>query len=207
MKKRRDINRPLVILDAGHGGLIDGVYQTAGKRSPDWENGVLYEGVSNRAFMFQICEILKKNNVPFEIVHGGNDDIPLDKRVKIINKIGFDNPYAYLISIHSNAGGGTGFEFFTSIGETRSDKIATRIDQFFKQSFGNSIAFRNDYSDGDPDKESNFYILSKTVCPAVLLELLFMDNRYDYNLLWDETVRAKISETIAEFIIDKYDKG
>jgi N-acetylmuramoyl-L-alanine amidase len=38
-----------VILDAGHGGIIDGVYQTHGKRSPIWEDGSQYfEGVGNR---------------------------------------------------------------------------------------------------------------------------------------------------------------
>ena len=34
-----------IILDAGHGGMINGKYQTKGKRSPVWEDGsVLYEG-------------------------------------------------------------------------------------------------------------------------------------------------------------------
>ena len=33
------------LLDPGHGGIIDGVYQTAGKRSPKFPDGsVLYEG-------------------------------------------------------------------------------------------------------------------------------------------------------------------
>ena len=39
----------VVILDAGHGGLINGVYQTSGKRSPVWSDGTQYfEGVGNR---------------------------------------------------------------------------------------------------------------------------------------------------------------
>ena len=33
---------------------------------------------------------------------------------------------------------------------------------------------RRDYSDGDPDWEENFYILSKTKCPAVLTENFFI---------------------------------
>ena len=41
------------LLDAGHGGMIDGEYQTAGKRSPEFEFGQYFEGVGNR-------EIVKK---------------------------------------------------------------------------------------------------------------------------------------------------
>ena len=40
------------ILDNGHGGIINGVYQTAGKRSPIWADGTqLFEGEFNRAIM------------------------------------------------------------------------------------------------------------------------------------------------------------
>ena len=50
------MNKKLVILlDAGHGGIIDGKYQTSGKRSPKWKDGTQYfEGVGNR----QIRDIL-----------------------------------------------------------------------------------------------------------------------------------------------------
>ena len=38
----------LWLFDNGHGGIIDGVYQTAGKRSPKWEDGTqLFEGEFN----------------------------------------------------------------------------------------------------------------------------------------------------------------
>ena len=35
------------LLDPGHGGMIDGEYQTAGKRSPEFEFGQYFEGVGN----------------------------------------------------------------------------------------------------------------------------------------------------------------
>ena len=28
-----------VLIDAGHGGVLNGIYQTAGKRSPVWDDG------------------------------------------------------------------------------------------------------------------------------------------------------------------------
>ena len=38
-------------------------------------------------------------------------------------------------------------------------------------------------TDGDPDKEESFYILKHTVCPAVLTENLFQDNKEDVAFL------------------------
>lgn len=35
---------------------------------------------------------------------------------------------------------------------------------------------RTNYTDGDPDIESDFYLLRHTSCPAVLTENLFIDN-------------------------------
>lgn len=49
-------------------------------------------------------------------------------------------------------------------------------------------------TDGDPDKESGFYILKHTKCPAVLTENLFQDNKEDVEfLLSEEGKRAIIS--------------
>ncbi|MCG9704983.1 hypothetical protein [Photobacterium damselae] len=43
------MKQPLFILDAGHGGIINGQYQTAGKRSPIWSDGSqLFEGEFKR---------------------------------------------------------------------------------------------------------------------------------------------------------------
>ena len=41
-------------------------------------------------------------------------------------------------------------------------------------------------SDGDPDCENQFYILRKTLCPAVLSENFFHDNREDLAFITSE---------------------
>ena len=46
------------LLDPGHGGFIDGVYQTAGKRSPEFPDGSqLYEGEFNRDVVARIMDL------------------------------------------------------------------------------------------------------------------------------------------------------
>ena len=56
------------------------------------------------------------------------------------------------------------------------------------------MKMRKDMADGDPDRESQFYILRHTNCPAVLTENLFQDNREDVEfLLSEEGKRAIVS--------------
>jgi N-acetylmuramoyl-L-alanine amidase len=55
-------------------------------------------------------------------------------------------------------------------------------------------------SDGDVDKESNFYILKNTKCPAVISENFFMDNRLDCKLMQSEAGRMKIASAHARAI-------
>ena len=38
---------------------------------------------------------------------------------------------------------------------------------------------RTNYTDGDPDLEADFYLLRRTLPPAVLVENFFMDSRRD----------------------------
>ena len=61
---------------------------------------------------------------------------------------------------------------------------------------------RTDYTDADPDLESDFYLLRHTACPAVLTENLFMDNQDDYNFLLSEEGRQAIVDLHVDGIQD-----
>jgi len=53
----------MIIIDNGHGGIVNGEYVTNGKRSPVWDDGTqLFEGVWNRQVAKKIHELCKKNN-------------------------------------------------------------------------------------------------------------------------------------------------
>jgi N-acetylmuramoyl-L-alanine amidase len=191
------------VLDNGHGGVIDGVYQTKGKRSPDWEQGVLYEGAFNRWIVNGVIERLDKLNKPYFHVSPELEDISLSARVERANKIYSKNgKNTYLLSIHANAGGGTGWEIFTSPGQTSSDKIAEEFAKGFKNDL--PIKGRMDMSDGDMDKEAKFYVLTKTIGPAILVECGFMDNKEDYKKLWDKCFREKVINSIVDTILKLY---
>lgn len=175
------------ILDNGHGGVINSVYQTEGKRSPLWSNGSqLFEGEFNRAIVNRIVEQLGFEGIPYINLVPEYKDISLATRVKRANRLDLDLSKSLLISIHANAapkriqGQGRGVEVYTSPTETSSDKYATALGESFKRNFQPlDVRLRTDYTDGDLDKEAKFKILTKTRMPAILTENFFMDNEHE----------------------------
>jgi len=163
----------IVLLDNGHGALINGEYQTAGKRSPVWNDGTqLFEGEFNRSIINGIIEELTRLNIPYVNICPEYRDVTLETRVRRANKYPRNS---FFLSVHSNAGGGHGFEVFSYPGTSLADDIATEFGHAFQHEFP-SKRLRADYSDGDLDKEAKFYVLKKTVMPAVLTENFFMDD-------------------------------
>lgn len=166
-----------ILIDSGHGE------NTSGKRSP---NGILKEWAWNKDCAKIVIETLKAKGYNVVPVNPEDEDISLSQRVSRINKYGKDS---ILISIHINAAGdGTdwmkarGWSIWTSVGQTKSDNLATFIFAEAEKKWGEKRV-RKDKSDGDVDYEEEFYILRKSVCPAVLIEHFFMDNKEDYDYL------------------------
>jgi N-acetylmuramoyl-L-alanine amidase len=52
---------------------------------------------------------------------------------------------------------------------------------------------RTDYSDGDADKESRFYVLRKTSMPAVLVEYGFFTNEKEAIKMMDPIYQEKLA--------------
>jgi len=183
----------IILLDNGHG------YNTPGKCSPVWSDGSqLFEFKFNREIVKRIVEHFKSEKV--RVIVPETFDVSLAERVSRVNKIVAANKgkTVLLISIHANAGGGTGWEVWTSKGETKSDLFATMLFNQANAKLSGLFPLRKDTTDGDPDKEAQFYILKNTNCPAILSENLFMDTEKDCRFLMSE----KGKETIAQIHID-----
>lgn len=194
------------ILDAGHGGIIGGQYQTGGKRSPNWRFGTLYEGAFNRWMVNLLMRELDYARVPYYHVSPELRDVTLQTRVNRANAISDLDGDAYLLSIHANAGGGTGLEGFTYYGQTESDYIAEEFLQGLKDEFEpRGWRMRSDVIDGDLDKESSFFVLKYTSCPAFLLECGFMDFDWDYSNLWSQEYQQALACNLAKTIIKIYE--
>jgi len=185
----------MIILDNGHG------INTKGKRSPLYSEFLEFE--FNRDIVRRISADLNALNISSIILVPEIEDIGLKERVRRANTISSRHKQSVLISIHANAGGGTGWEVWTSVGETKSDDIANL---FYIEAYKHlkSFPMRKDMSDGDVDKESQFYILRNTICPAILTENLFMDTEKDVQYLMSEVGRRTIALLHIQAILKIY---
>jgi N-acetylmuramoyl-L-alanine amidase len=80
-------------------------------------------------------------------------------------------------------------------------------DPVIKASYAGELnkLLRKDTTDGDKDKEADFYIIKGANCPAVLTENLFQDNRKDVELLESQYGLQVLTELHA-IGIEKYVK-
>ena len=194
-----------ILIDNGHG------LNTPGKRSLD---GTFIEAIYNREIATRVVSDLQDRGYDAEFLVPENEDISLKERVRRANQycqtLGKTN--VILISIHDNAAGNgsqwmnaTGWSCYTSKGQTESDKLADCLYQAAIKNFpGERI--RTDFSDGDMDWEENFYLLRKSLCPAVLTENFFMDNHSDLKYIQDKAGKQAIIATHLDGIT-KYTEG
>jgi len=200
---KKDLSKPIIIIDAGHGGLnYNGDYYTRpNKRDEKTVNGELLqinEGVLNRA----VAHLLS-----FKLDHHGRDnyvitsdtDLRLQYRSSEVNKIAKNRESgAILFSIHHNYykdSGVNGFELFTYKGITPdSDAIAQIAGDVYVARHGSNDD-RKIRIDGKmytkPDgvqelalfKKANYHILRQTTCPSILFEWGFMSGDKDFEYI------------------------
>ena len=145
------------ILDNGHGGIIDGIYQTAGKRSPKWEDGTqLFEGEFNRAVVKRIIELCKVEGIECINLVDTEKDLSLRWRTDEANDIyrkrqQLDGKKCIYVSVHANGfnkESAHGWSVYTTVGETVSDKIAQILYEKARVEFPDH-KMRRDTRDGD----------------------------------------------------------
>lgn len=154
--------------------------------------------------MRRIFDRLHARGVVAEIVVPELRDVPLYVRANRVNGIcdvaGKSN--CLLVSVHANAGGGTGWEAHTCLGDSMSDRYSALFYEKAGEAFGKEWMIRKGSADpADPDWDSNFAILRDTKCPAVLTENFFMDTERDCRFLLSEEGRERIAAMHVEAIM------
>ncbi len=200
------------ILDPGHGGIVNKQYVTPGKRSPKFEDGTqLFEGVNNREIVSMLIKAMEAEGIKCIDIVASQQDVALATRVDRANNLSRSKPCVY-ISIHSDANGdgsnwdqASGMSVYTSIGDTgKSDDFAELIINELQDNFKNTVKWRTEKTDGDKDKEENFYVLKNTNCPAVLCELGFHTNKEEAKRMLTDDWKNKIVLSII-YAIKKFE--
>jgi len=162
-----------IVLDAGHGGH---------------DPGAVANGLKEKDLTLSIVKHIGRLLSEYEGVevhYTRTDDrfLELSERAAIANKLKAD----YFISVHINAGGGTGFESYIYNGNVSQATIACQnvIHAEIMKAIGN-VRDRG-------KKRANYAVLRETKMPAILTENLFIDNKTDAVKLKD----AKFIEAVA----------
>lgn len=189
------------LLDNGHGGVIDGVYQTKGKRSPKFDDGsVLYEGEFNRDVVNRISKGLTELGIEHIVLVPELQDITLGERIRRANKIQQEKGNTVLISVHANAylndwNNANGVDVFYLEQDGKFSKTGKRLAELMQVFLVEATKLRDRGAKG-----RNFYVLRRSSMPAILTENGFMTNKNEARLLMSDEFRQRVANAHINFI-------
>ncbi|MCB1508047.1 MAG: N-acetylmuramoyl-L-alanine amidase, partial [Hyphomicrobiaceae bacterium] len=225
--------RPLIVLDPGHGGIDTGATGRHGS----------IEKIIVLQFARRLAELIEEDG-RFRVELTRDDDrfIPLGERVEIARRAGAD----LLLSIHADSIRGhpnlRGATVYT-LAERASDEIAAQIadqenasdilagvilpdqgsddvrdillDLTRRETMTYSARFARDMVEEiatsislvrNPHRSAGFRVLRSADTPSLLLELGFLSNREDERLLVDAEWQARMAEAVYEAIKTFFDQ-
>lgn len=200
------------LLDNGHGGIINGVYQTAGNRSPKLDNGeIVHEGVFTRIIVKKIIEKCQLNGISCIDLVDSELDIPLKSRVKIANEIHSQVKNCIYISLHANvfqAKESKEVQFVDRHGiETyyyqnpenpkQFDEKGRKLAALFQKNIIKNVKRRDRGIKG-----ANYYVLRVTSMPSILTENGFMTHKEEAQLMLDMNYQDSIAQGHFESILE-----
>lgn len=166
-------------IDPGHGGIDSGA------------TGLGYkEKDITLAMALDVGTILEKHGMKINYTRKDNSYVSLDDRAKSSNKFNSDS----FISIHVNDSSNIsahGLETFNDVGSTKGNKLATIMQ--------NELVKQGLFTANRGVKAARFYVLKYTKAPAILIELCFIRNKADMDLLINNF--EKFAQAIAKAIL------
>lgn len=172
-----------IFIDPGHGGADPGA--TA--------NGLLEKNVT-LAISLKIRDLLKNyDNVQVRMSRDMDKTLSLSQRTRMANAWGAD----YLISVHINAGGGTGYEDFIY---NRVSNASVRN----QNTMHTEILKQIDLTDRGK-KRKNLHMLRESNMPAILTENGFIDHASDAAKLKQSSFIEKVAKGHVNGLVKIFD--
>lgn len=165
-----------IFIDPGHGGTDSGASA----------NGLLEKNITLQiALLLRDILISEYDGVSVRLSRSTDQSVTLSQRTNAANSWGAD----YFVSIHINAGGGTGFESYVYPGVSAP---TTTYRNALHDEIVRSVDFAN-----RGKKTANFHVLRETSMPAILTENGFIDTAADANKLRNATFLQGIARAHA----------
>ncbi len=174
-----------LFLDPGHGG-----------RDP----GACYRQLKEKDLTLAIAlrirdQLAHQKDIVTKLSRHVDETCSLRDRVQLAEGFKAD----IYVSIHINAGGGSGFESFRYL---TTGKETTEMHQLFHQAMTETLLVTD-----RGIKRGDFYVLRQTSMPAVLTESLFIDHPLDYDSLTRPAMINRIVKAHVEAILRVKNKG
>lgn len=186
-----------IVIDPGHGKPDSGAVGYSKK---------IYEMNVVLSVAKKLDSILKANGADVKLTRDieyqqySNKSKDLQYRCDVSNNF---NANVFL-SIHCNSSSDSnsnGFEAYTSPGQTKADKLCDIIYKLWEKAFPD-MRMRKGNLKYTVGKESNLYVLKHTKAPAVLVELGFINNKNEEQMLNSEDFQNKAAKVLEEAIIE-----
>src|SRR5690625_504295 len=175
-----------IYIDAGHGGH---------------DPGAVANGLREKDLTLKITkhvrDYLKNYNCSVRMSRTNDKTLSLAQRTNDANRWGAD----FFLSIHINAGGGTGYEDYIYNGLSNSSKTAKLRDIVHSEM--NKVLKKYNITNRGK-KKANFHVLRESRMPAMLSENLFIDTTNDANLLKNNAFLKDIGQAHAKGIVKAF---
>lgn len=172
-----------IFIDPGHGGS---------------DSGATAYGFLEKNINLQIAKEIQRMlvneyaSVHVKMSRTGDQTVSLSARTAAANRWGAD----FYLSVHINAGGGTGFESYVY---PNVDRLTRNYQSVIHSEIIKATGLRD-----RGQKQANFHVLRETYMPALLTENGFIDNRKDAGKLKDRAFIQKIAKGHVEGIVKAF---
>ena len=183
-KKEDNNTMKKVFLGVGHGGSDPGAVANNMK-----------EADINLSMALACRDELVRHGVEVKMSRTSDEDDPLPEEIQECNSYAPD----LAVDIHTNAGGGDGFETYHTIyggtGKTLAENIEAEVIKVGQNSRG--IKTRKSDSTG----KDYYGFIRQTSCPAVICEIGFIDNKTDLADFDEQAEQIKFGKAYAHGIL------
>lgn len=180
----------LLCVDPGHGGKDPGAIGIGGKTEAD----------VNLEIALLVGRIAESRGLSVLLTRTDDRFISLSARSSASNLV----KASCFVSIHCNGSANDsahGIEVITSLGDTSADPLATNVIAHLGSTFPDE-KIRVDFSDNDPDKEMNLYVLRHTDSPAILVECGFITHPESEEKLIDPSYQMLMALAIVDGVME-----
>lgn len=184
----KELYNKIIVIDPGHGGK---------------DPGAVANGLYEKTLNINITEKLKKL-----IDEGGevqvyytrlNDDYPtLQERCDLANEVEAD----FFLSIHNNAYNPS--ETGTETLYYPSEETGYLTSPILAEIFQENIVDMTGMKDRGVKQRENLFVLKHTAMPAIIVEIGFLTNDHDAELLKEESFLGKVAESLYSGITDAF---